>query len=255
MAKVDLSGLHARIADMHRVGHEADDAAAAALAGVFVETVAELTPKDTNRAANGWILAGRSAGVTDMAALPYKPSAKREEYLRKMEVEMDGLADRIRRDESMMAKYEREDAERAATPRRDGRPRKRRVNQPYYKTMQKRARRNRRSLERLTEQYKKAVGSEFFLFFDADSIVQRKQGRRFSTVRAEPYGGVGVIHKDARGIQIELRNREPHVNIIEKHPHLGHPIATAQAITRSAGLALASQKYLEVSRRRLRAAS
>lgn len=252
MAKVDTSGLHRKLRFLESVGHEADEAAVIALAGFAAETLADLTPRDTNRAANGWIQAGRAAGVTHIPMLPYQPSRRREEFLKKIEAEMDALAGKVASDESMMDFYRQEDARNASKPTRSGKPRKRRVDQPYYKKLVRRARKNRKSLDRLTEEYKKALGSESFIFFDSDSFIQRRQGRRFSTVRDKIYGGEGRMEKDQNGVRVELINKEPHVRIIERHPHLGHPIATTRAVVYSAGRAHAGRKYLEVARRRLR---
>jgi len=251
MAKVDLRKFRERIRLLEETGREADRAVIEALGGFFVDTVTGLTPKDTNRAANGWIQAGREAGVTRRAMLPYLASSRRAVWIARLEEEIVQRERTIGRMQARLEGAKAEDAKKAGLRRLDGEAYARRENQRWFKDMERRLRLYKRRLKRSHEELAKANGAESFVFFD-----QRFDARRsFSTVRVPIYGGTGRIESDAFGDRIELINREPHVRLIERNPNLGHPFATAVNLTRSAGFAVARDKYFEVSRRRLRSAA
>lgn len=249
MAKVDTTRFYAKVRALESAGRSADLAAAETLLGYFAETVIERTPRDTNRAVNGWIQAGRAAGVVHTAMLPYNQSSRRGQYLEQLETEIEQGESFVGYLNSLIDRADRADRAKAGLRRRDGKPYAKRSRTASYKETKRRLRRAERRLARSREEYAKAVGSEGILFFDAG-----RSRRAYSTVRTAFYGGTGRVEADANGARGELVNREPHVRLIERNANLGHPYATALAMTRSVGFELAGTRYLEVSRRRLRVA-
>lgn len=242
MTKVQTQNLWRKIHATKRVSQIAKKDSGEHLGSAFVEAVVELTPKDTNRLANGWIDAGRKAGVSNRMPLPLEESSRRDQYLKQMQEEMVGFAKTISRLRGWMEFYEREDAQNPVT--KSGKPRKKRTSQPYYRKLQRRVAKAEWRLDRVIEEYEKALGSEHFIFFDREAFIQRKSNRSFSTVRMEPIGGDGRVYTDGDRLIIELINREPHGTIVERHPHLGHPVATAKELVRRAGLRPVARAYL-----------
>lgn len=241
-ASVDNTRLMAKIKATQAVARLAAHEGGRALGGAFVAAVEPLSPRDTNRYVRAWIDAGNRAGVTSMPLPPVVASRNQDRYIEKLRAQVEFWAGRVRYARGRMAQYEQWDA--AAPPRRDGSPRAKRVAQPYYKKMKRLEQTSLRRLQRAGEELAKAQqGGDGFLFFDAEGVVQRRQGRKLSTVREKVYGGTGRVWQAGTRIVVELRNREPHGVIIERHPHLGHPVATAKEIVRTAGLAPVSRAY------------
>lgn len=249
MAKLNMSQFHRRVMALEAAGHAADAAAVRALGGFFIETVVDLTAKDTNRAANGWIQAGREAGVTDRAMLPYKATGRRDRWiaeLREEEASFQRLVDRFR---SFKERDDAADSRKAGLRRRDGKRYAKRSRTASYKANARKLRKFEKRLARVREEIAKAEGSDSFVFFSA-----RFSRRNYSTVRTKIYGGTGRIEIGPNSAMAEFVNREPHVRAIEGNPAMGHPIRTAAALTRTAGFAVAGDAWLETARRRARVA-
>jgi len=238
---VDTTQLWKKVKATQAASKFARDAAGDELGGVFVEAVDELTNKDTNRLSNGWIEAGRKAGVSDRAMRPIVKSKNQDKYIKKLEDQVDYWAKRLEFARFVQKSYEEKDA--AALPRKDGKPRARRVKQPYYQKMKKLERRAAKRVVRAGEELEKAKGADGFIFFDADSYIQRKANRSLSTVRDKVYGGDGRTEVIGGRLVIELTNKEPHGRIVEKHPYLGHPVATAKEVVRRFGIKRVAKKY------------
>lgn len=245
MAKLDTSRLHAKLRALEAAGREADEAAVQVLGEVFIDRVVELTPRDTNRAVNGWIEAGRAAGVTTRPLLPYNVSSRRQQWLDELAEEEAALARTVERRAAWKDRADQEDRAKAGMRRRDGKAYARRSRTASYKANVRKLRVAERRLARVREEIEKAVGSEFFVFFSA-----RFGKRAYSTVRTTVYGGTGRRIVEPGRAAVEFVNREPHVRLIERNPNLGHPIATAMAVVRSLGYQVAGKKWLEVVRRR-----
>lgn len=239
--KVDTRQLDRKIAATLAATVAARGRGGLALGAVFVETVDDLTPKDTNRLSNGWLEAGLEAGVSDRPMRPIVPSKDQDHYLAKLEEQVDFWAGQVQYARARMRQYERADA--SAMPRRDGKPRAKRVNQPFYTKMQRLEKKAVKNLRRSGEELEKARGVEGFVFFDADSYISRKAGRALSTVRTKVYGGGGRRYMAGGRQVVELTNREPHGRIVEKHPFLGHPVATAKEVVRASGAVMVGRAY------------
>lgn len=232
--RIDDSEFRRKLAAMPGPLDEISRAGLESLGGDFVGHVEKLTPTDTNRLVNGWLDAGQKAGVSNTPLRPLKASSRRDQYLKQMQEEMVGFAKQISRLNGWMEFYERQDAQNPVT--KTGKPRKKRTNQPYYRKLQRRVAKAERRLDRVIEEYEKALGSDSFIFFDREAFVQRKSNRAFSTVRDKPYGGDGSIFRQGLMWVLSLINREPHGNIVERHPRLGHPVATAKQLVKSDGV-------------------
>lgn len=221
----------------------ARDAGGLEMVRVFTDAVDELVPKDTNRAANGWREAARKAGLRDVPMLTLRPSTSRAKFLEQMERELAHFVGQIERAQGWVDKYDREDATRHSRRKSNGKLPKRRRSQPYYKKQKAIIRKATKNATRVAEELAKAEGNEHAIFFDANAYAQRRKNRAFTTVRDKVYGGDGFVHLDRARIIVTLVNREPHMRIIERHPHLGHPVATAKAIARVRGVRAVSRRY------------
>ena len=237
----DLSGLNAKLRALEFAAEHAGNASVEAIGGLLVDTLETLSPRDTNRYVRAWIQAGRDAGVTEKPMPPLRASRNRERYLEKLRAQLEFWAGRLRYARGRMEQYENHDAQ--ARPRKDGTPRAKRTAQPYYAKMKRLARRAEKQIERAARELEKAEGSEAFVFFDVEGITQRRQGRSLSTVRDTVYGGEGRMLRHGTTAYVELRNKEPHARIVERHPHLGHPVATAKQLVRVAGVRPAGTAY------------
>ena len=241
MTTVQTENLRRKIAATQKVADIAKADAAEPLGGAFIEAVVELTPKDTNRLANAWIDAGNKAGISDRPLMPLNRSSRHDEYLRQLQEEMVGFATLISRAQGWIDYYERLD--RTDGIKKDGTPRKKRTRQRYYKKQLRYKAKAEQRLDRVIEEYEKALGSDHIIFFNREDFIQRKSNRSFSTVRDIVYGGSGRVFFDGTRMVIELISHEPHGNPVEKHPHLGHPVATAKQLVRSAGIRPVSRAY------------
>lgn len=243
MSKTTLrsSQLDEKIKATIRVAKEARKESVQEMGNLFVEAIDSLTPKDTNRLANGWIDAGRKAGVTDQPLRPIVASANQDKYISQLNEQIDFWIARIRFYEGRMRWYEEQDAK--ALPKKNGKRRKRRTSQPYYRKMKRLEKKSRKRLVRSIEELEKALSGDGFLFYDAESYVNRRQNRSLSTVRDKVYGGDGYVDQIGAKIIVTLINKEPHARIVEKHPHLGHPVATSLQIVRAFGIRKISKAY------------
>ena len=238
---VDSSRLRAKLRATQFAAEHAAGAAIEELGSFLVDTLEVLSPRDTNRYVRGWIDAGRKAGVTDRPLPSVVASRNQDQYLEKLEKQVEYWQDRVAYARGRIEQYQRWDAE--APPRKDGKPRSKRTAQPYYAKMVRVEQSSLKRLKRATEELAKARGSDGFVFFDVEGIAQRKQGRKLSTVREKVYGGEGRVIRGGTMAVVELRNKEPHARIVERHPHLGHPVATAKQIVAAAGARPVSNAY------------
>ena len=249
-AQIDIRGLERKIARVIGRSDDIIDDILHEMGSVFTESVVDLTKKDTNRLANGWIDAANKAGVSERPLLPLNKSSRYEAYIKQLQEEMVGFAKIIARADGWIKHYERLDMTDGV--RKDGKPRKKRTRQTYYKKQQKYKAKAEKRLDRVIEEYEKALGSEHIIFFNREDFVQRKSNRAFSTVRDKVYGGSGRWLWSGTVRVLELINQEPHGPIVEKHPHLGHPVATslklARTKTMSNAIKIARDRYAAVAR-------
>jgi hypothetical protein len=243
---VDARNLFKRIAATKKVAEAARQDAGFGLGAAFVVAVEDLTPKDTNRLVRGWIEAGNDAGVTSRPLPPLEKSERYDEYMAELEEQRERYEKEVKSHASMKALYERQDT--IDPVRKDGTPRKKRTRQPYYKKITKRLRKAEKRLARVEEEIAKALGNESTIFFSSESYVNRKRNQAFTTVRDTVYGGEGRSSLRSERLVVELRNLEPHGNIVEANPNLGHPVASALEIVRASGLRASGDVYRRILR-------
>lgn len=255
--KVNAAVMERKIRATVTASRVAADAGIRSLGGTLVEILDQLSPKDTHRYVNGWILAGRDAGVTEKQPYPLVESARRSRFVQRLTDQITEYEKLLKYYEGRVAQHEHYAARArqddfSAGPRQDGRPRKRRVNQPWYQRNTKKINEYKRKakaaekrLQRAAEERAKVVGDATFIFFDRNF-----SGRNLSTVRTTVYGGVGRIDNGPRGPTVHLTNREPHVRPVERNSRLGHPATTAKALIAAAGKTAAVNAYRAELRKR-----
>ena len=203
-----------RVEAAERVLPFAAEEAAVAQAGVFVDAVAVLTRRDTNRLVRGWIIAGRQVGATERAVPPVQVSKRGAEIERKLTEQVERTTAIWRMWRSWQEHYQRE----------------RRTGQPYYRKITRELRKADRRRERAVEQLRLFLEADGVgvIFFDVENPTQRNQNRRLSTVRTNIHGGKGEVVRTGDAAGVALTNLEPHFWVVERNPSLGHP-ATAAA--------------------------
>jgi hypothetical protein len=227
--QVSTEGMRRAVEVAVRARETAAADAGSALAGAFVEAHTDVSPKDTNRYANGFIDAGRKAGVTDRPLLPYQRSARHEAYVEKLEKQLEGYVKVRDTWQTWQNHY--------ISSHRTG--------EPYYRKIVRRLKKAEKNVTRAIRELGRAYGSESIIFFDREAYANRRQSRSLSTVRAEPVGGRGEVVTGPHGAVTILTNMEPHAVLVNRNPNLGHPVTAAIQATRVLGLQRVSKKYVE----------
>ena len=206
----DHSGLHRRHVSINRALPIAARAAVVAGADAVVDAIERTGPRDTNRYVRGWQESAIKAGGKPRMVLPVVEG-------RFATFQIGQLEKQVRRIEGQI-RWRSERFERWSKGR-DGRPRK------LSKWMHAERRRIYslvNLLERAKEHLRLAMGSDSFV------LIGRGYGRRISTVRTKVYGGTGRVRFTGGAAKIELRNREPHVRIVEsRQASLARAVASA----------------------------
>lgn len=236
--QVRTERLKRKFAALNRVAGLARTEAAGNVAGVFVEVVVELTPNDTNRLDNGWIEAGNDAGVTSKPLLPFNKSSRHQEYLDRLEKEIKKTEASLSRFKGWMRRYEAEDLTNPV--KKNGRRRKRRTSQPYYRKMKRLVAKFEKRLVKLNEAYESLASGGSPLVFLSGS-----RRRKYTTIRDTWYGGSGEVMRDGDRDLVLLTNHEPHGRFVERNWRLGHPVATAIKLTKPLGMRKISNRYLK----------
>ena len=220
------------------------------IGGQWLRRVNELSSKhhDTNRYINGYILAAHDIGYTEIPVKPYRASHRREMFL---QVLMEQYDDKLGTVERLLEKidwYKQMDA--AATPRLDGKPRKKRTRQPYYRKLLKALKKAQKRLDSAAGELIEAGENEHAVFFFGRKgrvLKSGKTGRsRLASVRGEIYGGRGTVELIGNRVFVTFENLEPHTRLVERKPKIGHPARTAMSELRFIGVRRASKRYMEV---------
>lgn len=222
---------------------KAHQAATLVIAQEWVSVIDKLLKRhnDTNRYVNGWIQAAQQAGVTKLKMYPFNASSRREQYLKLLEEQYNShhaWANSIR---GALSRYEVHD--RNAAPRKDGKPRKKRAQQPHVKKLKRELTRVEKTEERSLELWMAALANESIIFFDRRA--HHKRPRQMHTVRHEIYGGTGRLIVIGGQVVVELENLEAHARLVERNPKIGHPVRSAYGSLKSFGLRRASNRYME----------
>lgn len=195
---------------------------------------------DTNRYINGWIFALHAIGITSVRKKVYNKSSRYEQYVQKLTEQRDRAVRALEREEDILERYRLHDA--LAPPRKDGQPRKKRLEQPHAIRKIERVEWLRKQVKRTERELRRALGSETIIFFDR--FANERRTRENHTVRHKLYGGTGKLYTVGEQLIVELDNKEPHARLVEKHPKIGHPMKAAFAALKHVGLRRASKAYI-----------
>jgi hypothetical protein len=215
------------------------------LGAAAVDVLDTLSPKDTHRYVNAWILAGRDAGVTDKQPYPYNESRRAQAWLDELAKEEAAFARSVARYQAFKDLSDRADAARAGQRKKNGKGYAKRATTRSYRDNVRKLRAAEKRLARVRQEIAKAAGNPGFVFFSA-----RFSKRNYSTVRTAIFGGTGSLKMTPRGPVVSLTNKEPHARPVEKNPNLGHPVATTKALLGAVGTARAGRAYRADLRKR-----
>lgn len=240
--EVDYDGLVRDLLRAKAYNTESHRAATLVLAETFVEFIDDYMAEhhDTNRYINGWIKALLATGSRAVRKKAYKKSSRHEAYVEKLTAQHESAVRLLDQHEKGIAQYEQWDQ--SAPPRKDGKPRKKRMDQPHAQRKLERIRELKKEVRRTERELRRALGSESILFFDRRANERGK--RENHTVRDKIYGGDGRMFTIGDQLFVELANQEPHARLVEAHPKLGHPVKAAFAALRHIGIRRASRSYM-----------
>jgi hypothetical protein len=235
--RVDVSKLREAIRARLVASPNARTAAAQVIAEDLVRNLVELTPRDTNRLARAWILAGRGVGVTRYTVPKVIPSKHREKLV-------DVLADQANQAGERF--FALRNQRREWYP--NGPPKK---GKGYYNRLVARE-------KKAEDHYWKCVDELNKLTDNPTAIVMMRgsgaalmgfqkniNAEHFkASIREKVYGGYGrVIDLPGKGqTMVVLINMEPHARVVEKRRGI---LRRAQSLARALGARRASRKYLE----------
>lgn len=241
--EVDYDGLVRDLVRAKAYSTQAHRAATLVMAEFFVKFIDGYMRKhhDTNRYINGWIGALQAVGITSVRKKAYKKSSRYERYIEKLTSQRDRAVRSLEREEEILERYRLHDA--LSPPRRDGKPRKRRMDQPHTIKKLERVEWLKKQVKRTERELRRAMGSETVIFFDR--FANERRTRENHTVRHNIAGGDGRLFTIGEQLFVELGNKEPHARLVEKHPKLGHPVKAAYAALRHIGLRRASKRYMD----------
>lgn len=223
---IDTARALQKLKTMGAASVEAEPIVMRELLRVFIEGINEIAPRDTNRYIRGWLLAANDVGLK-VPVVPLEPNSRRTEYLAKLAEQIDSLDKQIEGIEKRLELwYERKGRRLGAW----GRKRKSEL------------RKLRRRRVRAGEELDKALGTEYFSYFDAGSAFEAKNKRKLSTVREKIYGGKGEMFTAGGQLFVRLTNMEPHANIVEKRRR---PRDRAMERVRGSGLRRAGRAYIK----------
>lgn len=194
----------------------------------FVQFVVTAAPKDTNRYARAWAMAGNAAGLG-----PFPVPEVRES--RFWAQNRERLLNQVNRMQDSVDFWTRIIAERYDKQGRRGKWRSDAVRK-----LARAERRLRRAREEL-EKFMRAEGGAAILIGRAG-----KAGNLKLTVRHKIYGGTGREFMVAGRTFIQLHNREAHARIVERRHRL---VARGMALARELGVRTYGRSYIERLRR------
>ena len=240
---IDDSNMQKRLLGIrNELGKNGAKAAAVVLVEEFRDRMIRLSPRDTNRYLRGWMEACSKAGVP--TPLPViKNSSRQAEYLSALQSQLAFWREF----------YSRELAIRAAWYDND--PTKKRG--PHFRKLESRIRKAERRMKAAEDALSAAMLNDGVIVMDGGWEALRGSHRidkakplskRGATVRWVVYGGEGEIRTNARGVAwINLRNKEPHAQILERKGHFARMASVGMANGRLS--VLAGKRMLKSSKR------
>lgn len=240
--EVDTGGIVAGLLRAKAFHPAAHRAATLELAEQFVRVMDAYmrVHHDTNRFINGWISALHGVGIKGIPLKRYRRSSRHDQYLELLREQLESVQRIIERDEATIARYEAYD--RSAPPRKDGKPRAKRMNQHHTRGIIRRLKKYKKREKRTIRELARAEGTDSIIFFHRR--IHGRGRRDFHTVRHKIYGGAGRIFTIGPQLFVELRNLEAHARSVEANPKVGHPVKAAYAALRSFGIRRAGRAYM-----------
>lgn len=236
--------IQAAMAQRDRVG----EVAVREMGTVFVDAIEAIAPRDTQRFVRAYQEAGNRAGLPPRAVLPVVASRQREKFIEALEKQVEFWDREAARFQYLIDRADAQDA--AAGPRKDGRARKLRRNQAWYKKAVRLGRKSVEERERAIATLGDALGSESFLLFDKGRFLNGskrsgygKRGKRFrTTIRTKIHGGDGWITTAGPVALLTLHNKESHATIVARAARHGRPVDFALAAVKGVGGARITKK-------------
>lgn len=225
------------------------------LAEQFIDAIEATAPRDTGRYVASWQDAGNKAGLAPRLLEPIQPGGRRDKFIEALERQVAFWKARFRQFD-LYVKWN-EESDRTATPRKDGKPRKKKTRTRSHREAVRQRNKFGKRLADAEATLAEALGTESFLIFDAggfgatgtaeNDAVGTGYGftrgrlqadgtrvgiRKKTTIRTGFQGGAGRIDVLGSRAAITLTSREPHARIVEKQYHT---IKMAHAAIRALG--------------------
>jgi len=202
-ALVKIDPLKNRIARAVANAPAAKAVAASIWGAKFIELMDKRAPRDTNRYVNGWLQAGRGAGVSSLPDHPLRPT--QSQYLFRLEQQYFREVKRLALLElDLRIWYEQKTG---------------RKKRGYYNKLKRAVEKARERVARSEEEIKKASGDANVIVIGgrksrAKNPVGKLSG--LATVRLNQYGGEGSLKMVGTTAILTLHNKEPHCKLVER---------------------------------------
>lgn len=196
--RADHSGLERRVAAERRALEVAARGAVIAAGDAVVDRLEKDAPRDTQRYVRGWVEAAISAGGKSRLVPEVVRGRFATAQLAILERQVKSIEKQIKWRSERFERWSKDStgAGRKLTPWMQ------RERRRIYSLLN--------LLERAKEQFRMADGDgESFI------LIGKGYGRRLATVRTKVYGGSGRVVFKGGEARIELKNKEPHVRIVE----------------------------------------
>lgn len=217
--------------------------AAVTSAFMFGQYIIPIAPRRTNRYVNGWIHAVndiiRRSGASIPGVRTIEPFPLRQESGDRIRDILETQLERLYKDREYKQSLVERDEKRMA---------RRKKKRAYWKST-KQTKKDLRKIEKAIARAEETLAK----FSDADAagaavilIHGRKTKRKYSlsslaSIREKVYGGEGRIIETASGFVVQVKNKEPHARIVERHTRAGRRV---RAILKATGLKTVSRKAL-----------
>jgi ribosomal protein L18E len=230
-ARLDASVFERRNARMLRNHRGTRDELVRRVGGRVQTTIEKDWPRDTNRSVRGFAMAHRDIGVQGVIVPAVRESAYTRQNLQRLVRQVRAAGRAVNKWARIEQLYVRAN----------------RTHQKYYRTILKELRFHTKRFNRATEELERFTRA----VKEGGTPVVIGQGRkkyrrgvstptRIATVRSAVYGGEGRVRRSGDATVAEIRNKEPHVRIVERNRRIA---ATAvREATRGPGAKRLSRK-------------
>lgn len=243
--KTNTSGLEAKLAKMGAASPKLADAAVAVAAEDMVRFMTSIAPRDTQRYARGWAMAGNAAGVGSFPVPPVIQSKIADKLESRLETQLARWTGRLEKQKGYVAYWNR-----LWQTRYGDKGRHDKWERDLLKKMaeaDKKAAKMKLLVERAKEALEafKKSGPEGALVIwgkGKDKVKNPLALSRLATVRDKAYGGTGKTFRAGGQVLVTLHNLEPHSSIVEKRERI---LARGLARVRSTGSKRMSKRFVD----------